>query len=391
MIAPEPFFQIRGTPFSIYHRLKALSKLGHRVDLVTYHLGEDVSFENVKIFRIPKVPGIRHVKIGPSLAKLPLDAVLFSVAAAFFLRRRYDAVHTHEEAAVLGALLRKIFRVPHIYDMHSSLPQQFINYNYFRFLPGIFLKAAEIVERFILKNSDAVIAICPHLREIAVNSGAGCRVDVIENVALIPARSTPELERVNRLKQELGIGKRKVVTYTGTFEYNQGLEEVIEAIPAVLEECPDTAFVLVGGEPDQVEKIRALAGDRGVAESVVLPGRKPLEQMPFYMEMSDILLSYRKIGTNTPLKLYSYLWSGRPTVATGLLVNTQVLNEDVAVLTDPSPEAFADGIIKLLKDKKLRMEMGRKAKRLAEMKYTYEIYLGKIRDLYDRIDKKNKP
>ena len=36
MIAPEPFFEPRGTPFSEYHRIRALIELGHTVDLVTY-------------------------------------------------------------------------------------------------------------------------------------------------------------------------------------------------------------------------------------------------------------------------------------------------------------------------------------------------------------------
>jgi hypothetical protein len=51
MIAPEPFFQPRGTPFSEYHRLQALSKLGHEVDFITYPIGEDVDIEHVSIYR----------------------------------------------------------------------------------------------------------------------------------------------------------------------------------------------------------------------------------------------------------------------------------------------------------------------------------------------------
>ena len=42
MLAPEPFFEPRGTPFSEYHRIKALGELGHHVDLVTYPIGRDV-------------------------------------------------------------------------------------------------------------------------------------------------------------------------------------------------------------------------------------------------------------------------------------------------------------------------------------------------------------
>ena len=55
MLAPEPFFQPRGTPISVYQRIRALSDLGHEVDLVTYHLGEDKVIENLKIVRIPNL------------------------------------------------------------------------------------------------------------------------------------------------------------------------------------------------------------------------------------------------------------------------------------------------------------------------------------------------
>ena len=40
MIAPEPFFEPRGTPFSEFHRIRALTALGHQVDLVTYPFGQ---------------------------------------------------------------------------------------------------------------------------------------------------------------------------------------------------------------------------------------------------------------------------------------------------------------------------------------------------------------
>ena len=81
MIAPEPFLEPRGTPFSVYHRAKALIALGYEVDLVTYPIGQQVRLPGLRIYRVPRIPFLRQVKIGPSLAKLPLDALLFLVAA----------------------------------------------------------------------------------------------------------------------------------------------------------------------------------------------------------------------------------------------------------------------------------------------------------------------
>ena len=65
MIAPEPFFEPRGTPFSEFHRIRALTSLGHTVDLVTYPFGRDVDMPGLKIHRCLRPPFIRRVRIGP--------------------------------------------------------------------------------------------------------------------------------------------------------------------------------------------------------------------------------------------------------------------------------------------------------------------------------------
>src|SRR5579862_5703748 len=97
MIAPEPFLEARGTPFSVYHRARALVALGYEVDLVTYPIGEDVMLPGLTVYRTPAVPFVHKVKIGPSLAKLPLDVLLFLTAIWRLCRRRYRYLHTHEE------------------------------------------------------------------------------------------------------------------------------------------------------------------------------------------------------------------------------------------------------------------------------------------------------
>ena len=60
MIAPEPFFEPRGTPFSEFHRIRALLELGHTVDLVTYPFGKDVSMPGLRVFRCLRPPFVRR-------------------------------------------------------------------------------------------------------------------------------------------------------------------------------------------------------------------------------------------------------------------------------------------------------------------------------------------
>src|SRR4030066_772505 len=96
---PAPFLGPRGTPISVYFRILALGDLGHRVTLVTYPIGKSVNLRGLKIVRPPNLLGMRRIKIGPSLAKLPLDFLLLLPATLAVVATRYDLVFSHEEAA----------------------------------------------------------------------------------------------------------------------------------------------------------------------------------------------------------------------------------------------------------------------------------------------------
>jgi hypothetical protein len=165
MIAPQPFFTPRGTPFSIRGRIQALVALGHSVDLVTYHAGDDVSLPGLRIYRTPWIPWVRKVPIGPSYTKVFLDILLFGLALSRLLsqRQRYDVIHTHEEAGLMGAIFARWVRAQHLYDMHSSLPQQFANFNTHNY--ALIVKLFELLERFVICRADAVITVCPELSQ----------------------------------------------------------------------------------------------------------------------------------------------------------------------------------------------------------------------------------
>jgi hypothetical protein len=179
MVAPQPFFSPRGTPISVLQRLKALSELGYRVDLLTYPVGENITLEGLTIHRLPYV-FLRTVKVGPSFAKLLLDICLLCQAVSLLLRRRYDVIHSHEEAAYFGILLAKVFRTRHVYDMHSSLPHQLRNFAAWSWRP--LCAFATCLERLTVKRSDAVITICPDLQRIASEIGGSRPPVLIENV-----------------------------------------------------------------------------------------------------------------------------------------------------------------------------------------------------------------
>jgi glycosyltransferase involved in cell wall biosynthesis len=377
MIAPEPFFEPRGTPFSEYHRIRALTELGHTVDLVTYPFGRDVSLPGLRVFRCLRPPFVREVRVGPSLAKVPLDFTLMLTAVRRAMTERYDAVHSHEEGSVVGVLLAAMLGVPHLYDMHSSLPQQLSNFAFSR--SWVLTRVFSLLERFVVRRSRVVIVICPHLAEVVRGIDPRVPSVLIENAP--GSGDAPVAGSGGRIRGELRVAPdAPLVLYTGTFEPYQGLDLLFASAREVLRARPDARFVLAGGRADQITAARAQAEQTGVGGAVIFAGQRPAEEIPAFLDAADVLVSPRSTGTNTPLKIYQYLRSGRPIVATRLLTHTQVLNDDVAILTPPTPEGFAQGILAALADPGRAQAVGDRARQLADAKYTYEAYLGRTRE-----------
>jgi len=378
MIAPEPFFEPRGTPFSEFHRIRALTALGHQVDLVTYPFGESVSMPGLRVFRSLRPPFVERVKIGPSLAKIPLDALLTLTALRRAVSGRYDVIHSHEEGGLIGAVLAMALRVPHLYDMHSSLPQQLSNFAFSRsrIIKSLFLA----LERFMIRRSRVVIVICPSLEETVKAIEPGARTVLIENApGSSDEAATPE--DAAAVRRALNVASATpVVLYTGTFEAYQGLDLLFAAMAIVRRMRPDARLVLAGGQANQVAKAREQARAAGIEEVTIFAGERPASEMPAYLLAADLLVSPRSRGTNTPLKIYQYLRSGKAIVATRLLTHTQVLDDDTAILTGVTPQEYADGILAGLTDRARAATIGLQARTLAETKYSYAAYLDRTRE-----------
>jgi glycosyltransferase involved in cell wall biosynthesis len=379
MIAPQPFFEPRGTPFSEFHRIRALTDLGHEVDLVTYPFGQAVALPGLRIFRSLRPPFLRRVKIGPSLAKVPLDALLAITAARRAFGGGYDAIHSHEEGGLIGVALAAVLRVPHLYDMHSSLPQQLTNFGFSgsRVLHRVFLA----LERLMIRRSRVVIVICPSLEETVRAIDANARPLLIEN-APGAGEEAPTLEAAAAVRSAHGVPDASpLIMYTGTFEAYQGLDLLFEAMAIVARKRPDGRLLLAGGKPDQITRAAEQATAAGIGDRVIFAGDRPAHEIPAYLQAADVLVSPRSRGTNTPLKIYQYLRAGRPIVATRLLTHTQVLSDATAILTGATAEEFAAGILAAIEDTARANAVGRQAQMLAESKYSYEAYLERTREM----------
>jgi hypothetical protein len=91
-LAPQPFFEVRGTPLAVLAMVRALTALGHRVDLLTYPRGEDVQVEGLRHRRSLSLP-VGRVRPGASLAKMALDLPFMAEAFWRMAVGGYDVLH----------------------------------------------------------------------------------------------------------------------------------------------------------------------------------------------------------------------------------------------------------------------------------------------------------
>jgi glycosyltransferase involved in cell wall biosynthesis len=177
-----------------------------------------------------------------------------------------------------------------------------------------------------------------------------------------------------------------VLMYVGNLEVYQGIELLLQSFALVLRKTNVAKLVIIGGEASHIKKYQIQSFDLGIVRKVQFLGPKPVQRLSEYLADADILLSPRIKGRNTPMKIYSYLHSGKPVVATALPTHTQVLDRRVAMLVKPTPEAFAEGILRLLEDPKSRAELGESGKKLVEEKFSYHAFRHKLIGLFNWLE-----
>jgi len=388
VIAPQPFYSPRGTPFSVYYRTLVTAELGVNIDLLTYGEGADVDIPGVRMIRIPRFRVLGAVKIGPSLLKLFLDVFLVFRTIALLAKNRYDFVHAHEEAVFFCRFLKSLFGFKLVYDMHSSLPQQLTNFQFTRsrVLIGLFKK----LEDSCLKAANAVITICPDLADYVTHLLPKNEKHIlIENSIFDPVRiaskgkatEAKEVEEaIDEKTDDLLRGKRLVV-YAGTLEPYQGIDILVKAFSYVKRRQSDAMLLIVGGTEDQVAHYCALARSLDIEKGCVFTGRVPQSTAKHYTRLASVLVSPRSEGTNTPLKIYEQLASGIPLVATRIYSHTQVLDDQVAFLVDPEPEDMTRGILAALESGDKARQVAGNAVMLYREKYSRPVYIGKMKHL----------
>lgn len=187
------------------------------------------------------------------------------------------------------------------------------------------------------------------------------------------------------MRKELGISGL-LVMYVGNLEEYQGIDLLLESFALVLINTDLIDLVIIGGQASDIQKYERKSRHLQIEQRIHFLGPKPVGHLAEYLSQADILVSPRIKGDNTPMKIYSYLHSGKALLATRLATHTQVLDSRVAALADPFPDAFSKAMLRLIEDETLRMDLGKAGKTLIEEKHTYTAFRKKMLSLFDWLE-----
>jgi len=230
LLAPQPFFQNRGTPIAVRLLLEVLAKAGHRIclltyhegenveipNVITYHEGENVEIPNVTIHRIPSVPGLSDIRPGFSFKKIICDIMMLFMCFKIVCKTRFDLVHAVEESVFIAMLLRLFFGIPFVYDMDSSLSRQMTDKH--RLLLPI-RGVMESIEKMAAKHSSGIVVVCKSLEKIARKYAPDKLLVRLEDISLLDS-GPRECEKLYKTLEISG----SIIMYVGNLEKYQGIE-----------------------------------------------------------------------------------------------------------------------------------------------------------------------
>jgi glycosyltransferase involved in cell wall biosynthesis len=376
LLAPHPFYQERGTPIAVNLLLQSLSSLGHTVDVLTYPEGVEVCYPGVTLHRIRRPWGVRNIPPGPSVKKILCDAVMVGHALRLARQTRFDVVHAVEESVYMAMRIRRCCGTPYLYDMDSAMARQIAE----KFpLLGFTRPWLERFERAATRGALAVVPVCEALAGVACGYGAA-RTFLLHDISLLQPADTTDREAVHALIPP--APETVSFMYVGNLESYQGVGLLLDSLARAVIGGPPMRLLIAGGRDADIRRYRTRADALGLGASVVFLGPQPVRRMAALFEAADVLVSPRIKGNNTPMKIYSYLASGKAVLATDLPTHTQVLTSDIARLADVRPEALADAMRQLAADPALRAALGARGAAVARDQHSAESFKREAAALY---------
>jgi PEP-CTERM/exosortase A-associated glycosyltransferase len=248
---------------------------------------------------------------------------------------------------------------------------------------------ARSLETRLFKQADAVVAISKHMvDEIASRGIERSRLHVMPN-GVDPAQFAPR-PYDEALAARLGLTGRTIIGFIGSFYKFEGLDCLVNAMPAVIARLPDARLVLVG-TGDEDASTRRLVTRLGLQDYVLLTGRVPHEQIQQFYSVMDVLVypRHRDRVTElvTPLKPLEAMALGKPVIGSDVGGIRELLDDGKAGALFKAGDSadLASAIVALLTDSDRRAMLVDRAREYVRTRRTWESLVRAYLPIYQTV------
>jgi len=275
----------------------------------------------------------------------------------------FDVIYSHHYPVNwLAYLAKKFYGVKYVYYNHGTIGWGFFP----SFLENVYASIFRLLANWTIKKADGAISVSGYIQQ-QLKEETGLDSEVVYN-KFDPDRFHERLDG-SRIRQKYNLGSRPLVLFIGRIVPYKGLHLLIEAFNLVRRELPSAQLVIVGKHilPTYSKKLARIADD-----SVIFAGYVPTEELPFYQAACDVYAT----GTTWEsfnIPLIEAQACRKPVVAFNFGPHPEVVKDgETGFLVPPGDVgALAEAVVRLLKNDKLRQEMGQKASQWVREKFSF--------------------
>lgn len=388
MVAACPFPTSQGSQVLIRELSEALVRRGHELHIVTYHFGENHPCPGLNIHRIPELFPYSKFRSGPSFRKLVLDLLLAAKLDQVVRQQGIQLIHCHNyEAPVAAFPVRLLRRVPIVYHSHNTMSDEF--YTYFRLkIPQIAARGiAHLMDRFIPRYTDFVIAINRKVADFLIEMGTSPK-----KVKYIPPGidfGDPVEEVKTDLRNEFELGTGPLIIYAGNLDGYQRIDLLLDALKQVTDKYENVKLAVITGSSTQ--QLVEDAVSRKVRDSLRIipnPGFSTIKEV---FALGIMAVNPRISWSGFPIKLLNYMAAGLPVVAFDGAAPPVVHEYNGLLAKSADSEDYAGMILKLLDSPEQARKLGETARKTVSEQYDWDVIVQEIEQIYfDLLDRKSK-
>ena len=382
MVAACPFPASFASSGLIRELSLALSKKGHRIHVVTYHLG-DSNFDvgDLIIHRIPPISLYKKRTSGISMGKPFLDMLLVAKLVRVLNKYPIQIIHAHNyEAPIAAYIARKIRRVPVIYHAHNTMYHELPTYFKRPFAKHFADRIGKILDRSIPKRADHIIAVSTqlqhHLRALQIPD---------EKITLLsPSIYSDCFENSNSsvIRKRLGLKREPIIIYTGGLQPYQNCSILIPLLRHVIKEIPDIhLLILARSEP---ESLQNLAAEAGIHDRIHFLLGSGLDFERDCLSAANIAVIPRQYCIGFPVKILNYFAARKPVVCFEGLIDE--FHHGVELMKVPSNDVKSMGaaVIELIREPKKAETLALNGYQAVSKRHRWDNAVNTVEDIYFR-------